>query len=211
MMFPPCCERARRFTKLSDEGVWTSDGDQVFYCCCCGSRLPDIARTDSGFQIVGPGLFYIQDSRQYVGNDVSWWRPNSGGYTCQIDEAGLYDEAFCRGARDTDIIWRWEDIYPLATRVVDIQRMRNIEAVIFPPAWAARRPDLVALWRVVETGKGTAAVPECVARHMLSYRNWKPGDGAIVRHGIVRNTGSGGWSCAAEVMLDCIEKAVASG
>ncbi len=181
--------------------------------CVCGDRLPCWCDPlESAYEVVGPGLFYIQDSRSYVGNDVLWWRPNSEGYTCQIDEAGLYDEAFCLGARDTDIIWRWEDMKPLATRVIDIQRMRDIESVVFPPAWAAERPDLVALWRIVETEKGSAEVPECVARHMPSYRNWRQGDVAQSRHGgIIVCSREGGWSCAPEVMLECIEKAVASG
>lgn len=35
---------------------------------------------------------YILDSRDVVGNCASWWRPNGEGYTCEIDEAGVWDE-----------------------------------------------------------------------------------------------------------------------
>ncbi len=83
-------------------------------------RLPD-GRID----VAGGAVYLIQDGRSYVGNDVSWWRPNSEGYTCQVEEAGLYDEAFARNRRDTDIVYRAADIYPLATRVVDIQRISS--------------------------------------------------------------------------------------
>lgn len=73
-------------------------------------------------------IYLIQDGRSYVGNDVSWWAPNSNGYTCQIDEAGLYTEDFCRRRqRSTDVVWRAADIFPLATRVVDVQRIHSAE------------------------------------------------------------------------------------
>lgn len=53
-------------------------------------------------------LYYIQDSRQIVGNCVLWWKPESKGYTTQIDETGLYtkDEAdhIAKG-RGTDKPW----------------------------------------------------------------------------------------------------------
>lgn len=65
---------------------------------------------------------------------MSWWRPNSEGYTCQIDDAGLYNEAFARNRRDTDKVYRAADIYPLATRVVDIQRIQSagVKPCTFP-------------------------------------------------------------------------------
>lgn len=29
-------------------------------------------------------LFYLQDSRQYVGNDILWWARNGAGYTTSL-------------------------------------------------------------------------------------------------------------------------------
>ncbi len=83
-------------------------------------------------------IYLIQDGRSYVGNDVSWWAPNSNGYTCQIDEAGLYTEDFCRRLRSTDVVWRAADIFPLATRVVDVQRIHSAE---LKPVVFEKKPD----------------------------------------------------------------------
>ena len=47
-------------------------------------------------------LFYIQDTRSFVGDSALWWRPEGKGYTVNLDEAGTYTAAQCRGNRDTD-------------------------------------------------------------------------------------------------------------
>lgn len=39
--------------------------------------------------------FYVLDARSVVGNCALWWRPKGQGYTCELDEAGVYDEAIC--------------------------------------------------------------------------------------------------------------------
>lgn len=49
------------------------------------------------------GQFYILDARSCVGNCALWWRPDGRGYTCELNEAGLYDEEYAGGLRDTDI------------------------------------------------------------------------------------------------------------
>lgn len=45
-------------------------------------------------------LYYIQDTRTYVGNSMSWWRKEGHGYTCDIREAELFTlaraEEICR-------------------------------------------------------------------------------------------------------------------
>ena len=38
-------------------------------------------------------LYYIQDSRQMVGNCAIWWRAESQGYTCDLADAGKYTKA----------------------------------------------------------------------------------------------------------------------
>ncbi len=40
-------------------------------------------------------MFYVQDTRQFVGNCVMWWGKNCSGYVTRLNEAGKYplDEA----------------------------------------------------------------------------------------------------------------------
>lgn len=51
-------------------------------------------------------LYYIQDCRSIVGNCAVWWGPNRAGYTCNLNEAGVYteEEALAQqSTRSTDI------------------------------------------------------------------------------------------------------------
>ncbi|MBW2673559.1 MAG: hypothetical protein JRD89_09125 [Deltaproteobacteria bacterium] len=48
-------------------------------------------------------LYYLLDCRAPVGNSALWWRPDSKGYTCNLEEAGLYTEEQAGGNRETDI------------------------------------------------------------------------------------------------------------
>jgi hypothetical protein len=68
-------------------------------------------------------LFYVQDTRQFVGNCVLWWCPDGQGYTCKIDQAGRYTAAQCVGMRDTDRPWRCEVVDAVVVRHVDAQRL----------------------------------------------------------------------------------------
>lgn len=56
-------------------------------------------------------LFYIQDTRQIVGNCVLWWAHNGGGYTIDLEQAGLYTEEQVDQilqSRNTDKAWPQE-------------------------------------------------------------------------------------------------------
>lgn len=58
-------------------------------------------------------LYYIQDSRSYVGNCVVFWGKERSGYVCDITKAGLYtyEEAMSQHkSRHTDIPWLKEDV-----------------------------------------------------------------------------------------------------
>ena len=73
-------------------------------------------------------MYYIQDTRQFVGNDVLWWGPDRKGYTCKIDQAGLYtkEEAIAQfKSRETDVPWPQEYIDGVTSRVVDHQAMKR--------------------------------------------------------------------------------------
>jgi hypothetical protein len=74
--------------------------------------------------------FYIQDTRQYVGNCVYWWAKESKGYTCHLDNAMQVEEKEAREieqSRGTDKAWPVEAVDAVATRQVDIQRLRHDE------------------------------------------------------------------------------------
>lgn len=65
-----------------------------------------MSKTDGlGRPLVADEEYYVQDSRQNVGNCGSWWRPNGQGYTCNLDDAGVYDGRACSRMRVTDIPW----------------------------------------------------------------------------------------------------------
>lgn len=52
--------------------------------------------------------FYIQDTRQYVGNCVLWWAHERKGYTTEIDKAGVFTEEEAHEItrnRKTDRAW----------------------------------------------------------------------------------------------------------
>jgi hypothetical protein len=78
-------------------------------------------------------MYYIQNAG-VVGNCARWWRPNSCGYTCNLDEAGkyTYDEAarLVRNRPDQDSMWPVEYIDGLAVRHVDCQHLPSLEELL---------------------------------------------------------------------------------
>ena len=77
-------------------------------------------------------LFYLQDSRTYVGNDVLWWARDGKGYTTDLSRANIYsrDDAVARhNVRDTDIPWPKEYIDGKTRPVVDMQCIKRDEAL----------------------------------------------------------------------------------
>ena len=64
-------------------------------------------------------LYYIQDSRDFVGNSMLWWRPDGRGYTTDISQAGQYTHK--PTDRDTDVLWPVEYINSIAQSHVDHQ------------------------------------------------------------------------------------------
>lgn len=77
-------------------------------------------------------LFYLQDSRGYVGNDVLWWAKNGNGYTTDLSKAHVYtkDEAVKQHEmRETDIPWPKDYIDAKTRPAVDMQYINRAEAL----------------------------------------------------------------------------------
>ena len=53
-------------------------------------------RDGLGSALDDDALYYLQDTRQKVGNCMLFWKPSDHGYTCQLDEAGKYTGADAR-------------------------------------------------------------------------------------------------------------------
>jgi hypothetical protein len=90
-------------------------------------------------------LYYIQDSRNYVGNSPLWWGENYGGYTCDIDKAGLYtkDEAMkLFDDRSTDIPWKKEDVEKAIRKTVDSQYLKKDDADGFYSQLEKKREEI---------------------------------------------------------------------
>jgi len=112
------------------------------------------------------GKFYILDSRDVVGNCASWWRPNSAGYTCNLDEAGIYGEEKLSGLRPTDFPVPVELAKKLVVRHVRMDQLRA-EDVVADQFRALRRRALDELQRDVkclncgDSGYVSCGDPEC--------------------------------------------------
>lgn len=77
-------------------------------------------------------LFYLQDSRGYVGNDVIWWAKDGKGYTTDLSEAHVYcqeDAQKQHDMRETDIPWPKDYIDGKTRPAVDMQYIKRAEAL----------------------------------------------------------------------------------
>ena len=75
-------------------------------------------------------LYYVQDTRSFVGNCPMWWGKDFRGYVTRMDEAGRYTRAeaerICK--RDTDKMWPCHMIDPLRRPTIDFQHLPTEEA-----------------------------------------------------------------------------------
>ncbi len=69
--------------------------------------------------------FYVLDARTVVGNCAMWWCPDGKGYTCNIDEAGLYTAKDVERMRETDIPVHRDVVERLIVRHVKIEHIRQ--------------------------------------------------------------------------------------
>lgn len=60
-----------------------------------------------GDPIIPDAWYFVQDARpgSVVGNCASWWRPGGAGYTCDLNDAGVYRGAGLPSGRETDVPW----------------------------------------------------------------------------------------------------------
>lgn len=77
-------------------------------------------------------LYYVQDTRQMVGNCMLLWGIANQGYTTEVDKAGLYTKADIKGMRKTDIGWPKEVIERNVTTHIrrdTMQQQEDVETV----------------------------------------------------------------------------------
>ncbi|WP_034639952.1 hypothetical protein [Chitinilyticum aquatile] len=81
---------------------------------------------------MGEPLFYLQDSRGYVGNDMMFWAQEGAGYTTDLRKAQKYTLAEAQAQHDcrhTDIPWPCEYIEARTRPAVDMQYVKRDEAL----------------------------------------------------------------------------------
>lgn len=79
--------------------------------------------------------FYLQDSRGYVGTNISWWQEGGNGYTTDLRKAHKYskDEAIrSHNSRSTDIPWSKSYIDTRTHPAVDMQYIKREVALLVP-------------------------------------------------------------------------------
>lgn len=95
-------------------------------------------------------LFYLQDSRSYVGNDMLFWAKGGKGYTTDLRQAETYtrEEAQARhDSRSTDIPWPKPYIDAKTRPACDMQYVKRDEAladagIALRPIYRERKPVL---------------------------------------------------------------------
>lgn len=108
---------------------WEDEREQDIYLDAAAQVIVLAAAPAAPDAACGELMFYVQDSRQYVGNCPLWWCPDGAGYTTRLDKAGKYtsDAAMSQHrARGTDIPWPCEQIDALRRPTVDMQDMRRL-------------------------------------------------------------------------------------
>jgi hypothetical protein len=77
-------------------------------------------------------LFYLQDSRSYVGNDLLFWAKDGCGYTTDVSKAEVYSREEAQqqhNSRETDIPWPKDYIDQKTRPAVDHQYVRRDDAL----------------------------------------------------------------------------------
>lgn len=73
-------------------------------------------------------LYYIQDTRQIVGNCPMFYCHNNNGYTSNLDEAMVVTESKAKKMveeRSINIAWEYTYLNKLARRTIDVQNWKK--------------------------------------------------------------------------------------
>lgn len=72
-------------------------------------------------------MYYVQDSRSYLGNLVYWWAKGSNGYTTYIDKAEKYTKEQLiknfKNTSSTNLFWSVKHVNEKISKHVDIQNL----------------------------------------------------------------------------------------
>lgn len=80
-------------------------------------------------------LYYIQRIGEYLGNALTWWRPNGCGYTANINDAGKYDAKYASQIINTstrDVAWTCDYIdnnLKARITIIDAQYIDNSQQI----------------------------------------------------------------------------------
>lgn len=88
-------------------------------------------------------LFYLQDSRNYCGNDLYWWAKDHHGYTTDLSRAHVFtkEEAIrLHNDRCTDIPWPKDYIDGKTRPAVDCQHVDR-EVALAGTGIVLRKPE----------------------------------------------------------------------
>jgi len=119
------------------------------------------------------GLFYLQDSRTYVGNDMLFWAMK-GGYTTDLSRAQkftLKEAQTYHDSRGTDLPWPCEYIEAKTRPAVDIQyvKRRDVDncGIVFAETKRVKQDvyNCVGCGRFVSVRQYFLACPSCGASY----------------------------------------------
>lgn len=89
-------------------------------------------------------LYYLQDSRSFVGNCVVWWAKGGNGYTTDTSRAQLYtrEEAMAQHrTRPSDVPWPATYVQDRTAPTVDAQKLKRKDVDVWLELTKDRPPE----------------------------------------------------------------------
>lgn len=120
-----------RTFRFTDSWEWDLTDYTYHFTWCCYALAWAVKQYDKAKQSSAE-LFYLQDSRQHVGNDVLWWGKGGNGYVTDLNKAQLYTKAQAvqmHESRPSDIPWPAAYIQARARPAVDMQYIKLSDAL----------------------------------------------------------------------------------